>query len=133
MPMATRRSSNADKATDGTPASTDELMVRIGALERVLMSKLDTVVGELRAELVNTVQLLEGNFNKLQTRNDELNEEMKQVKTELSNNTIKITELEQKLQDVQGHSIANEQYSRKKNVRIFGLGEDAGENCTASF
>ena len=63
MPMATRRSSNADKAIDGTPASTDELMVRIGALERVLMSKMDTVVGELRAELVTTVQLLEGNFN----------------------------------------------------------------------
>ena len=40
-----------------------------------------------------------------------------------------MAKLEIKLQEVQGHFIANEQYSRGKNVRIFGLHEEAGENC----
>ena len=50
MPMATRRSSNDDKAA-ATPrplgASPDELIMRIGMLEQVLVAKLDTVVGDL--------------------------------------------------------------------------------------
>ena len=37
-----------------------------------------------------------------------------------------MTELETKLHEVRGHSIANEQYGR---VCVFGLREDAGENC----
>ena len=66
MPMATRCSSNSDKATSGTTQGTspDELIARIGMLEQVLVAKLDTVVGNLRAEFSNTVNLLETSFDK---------------------------------------------------------------------
>ena len=55
--MATRRLSNADNATGGTlqGASPDELIMRIGMLEQVL------VVGDLWAEFSKTVKLLETN------------------------------------------------------------------------
>ena len=54
MPMATRRSTYADKAvaTADAPrgASPDEqsLITRIAMLEQVLVTKLDSVVGELQ-------------------------------------------------------------------------------------
>ena len=134
-PMATRRSTYADKAaaTADAPrgASPDEqsLIARIAMLEQVLVTKLDSVVGELRAEFTNTVKILEDRFDKLKTENNELREELKVIKTEVDNNNTKFAKLEAKLQEVQGHSIANEQYSRRRNVRIFGMREDAGENC----
>ena len=93
------------------------------------MTKLDSVVGELRTEFTNTVKVLEASFDKLKTENDELREELKVIKTEVNNNNTKLAKLETKLQEVQGHSIANEQYSRKRNVRIFGLREETGGNC----
>lgn len=31
---------------------------------------------------------------------------------------------------VKNHAIANEQYSRKNNIRMFGVREEIGENCT---
>ena len=126
--MATRRSSNVDNAaaTGGTP---DELISRIASLEQVLVAKLDTVVVELRAEFSNKVKVLESRFDELKTENTGLKDELKLVKTQVENNTTKMAKLETKLQEVQGHSIASEQYSKKKNVRIFGLHEDAGENC----
>ena len=71
----------------------------------------------------------EASFDKLKTENDELREELKVIKTEVDNNNTKLAKLETKLQEVQGHAIANEQYSRKRNVRIFGLREETGENC----
>ena len=97
-PMATRR-------------STDEqsLITRIAMLEQVLVTKLDSVVGELRAEFTNTVKVLEASFDKLKTENDELREELKVIKTEVNNNNTKLAKLEITLQEVQGHSIANEQ------------------------
>ena len=140
-PMATRRSTYADKAA-GMPAATadaprgaspDEqsLITRIAMLEQVLVTKLDSVVGELRAEFTNTVKVLEATSDKLKTENDELREELKVIKTEVNNNNTKLATLEITLQKVQGHSIANEQYSRRRNVRIFGMREEAGENCVS--
>ena len=61
-----------------------------------------------------------------------LSPELKLVKTEVVNNSTKLSKLETKIQEVQEHSIANEQYRRKNNVRIFGLHEDAGENCVTT-
>ena len=64
MPMPTRRSTCADKAADtaGVPrgASPDDqsLITRIATLQQVLVAKLDSVVGELRAEFTNTVKVL---------------------------------------------------------------------------
>ena len=78
--MATRRSTYADKAAAnaGAPlgASPDEqsLITRIAMLEQVLVTKLDSVVGELRTAFTNTVKVLEASFDKLKTENDELRE-----------------------------------------------------------
>ena len=83
MPMATRRSSNADQATGGTPqgASPNELITRISMQEQVLVAKLDTVVGDLRAEFSNTIKLLETSFDKLKTETAGLKDELKLVQT----------------------------------------------------
>ena len=116
--MATRRSSNVDNAatTGGTP---DELISRIASLEQVFVAKLDTVVAELRAEFSNTVKVLESSFDDLKTENTGLRDELKLVKTQVENNTTKMAKLEIKLQEVQGHSIANEQYSMKKKMCVY--------------
>ena len=92
-PMATRRSTYADKAAAATPAATTDaprgaspdeqsLITRIAMLEPVLVTKLDSVVGELRAEFTNTVKVLEASFDKLKTENNELREELKVIKTQ---------------------------------------------------
>ena len=83
------------------------------------MGKLDTVVGDLRAEFSNTVKLLETSFDKLKAENTGPKDELKLVKTEFENSTTKMAELETKLQEVQGDSIANEQYTRKKCAYIW--------------
>ena len=90
---------------------------------------LSTCEAEYMALAAATVKVLEASFDKLKTENDELREELKVIKTEVDNNNTKLAKLETKLQEVQGHYIANEQYSRKRNVRIFGLREETGENC----
>ena len=98
-PMATRRSTYADKAAAATPAATadapqgaspDEqsLITRIAMLEQVLVT-LDSVVGELRAKFTNTVKVLEASFDKLKTENDDLRKELKVIKTEVNNNNTK--------------------------------------------
>ena len=104
--MATRLSSNADNAaaTGGTP---DDLIMRICKLEEVLVAKLDTVVGELRVEFANTFKILESSFDNLKAENAELKVELKPVKTEVVNNFTKLAKLENKILEVQGHSIAN--------------------------
>ena len=123
-PMATRRSTYADKAaaTGSVPrgASPDEqsLITRIAMLEQVLVAKLDSVVGELRAEFTNAVKVLEARFDKLKTENDELRDELKVIKTEVDNNSTKFAKLEAKLQEVQGHSIANEQCEYSDCVKM---------------
>ena len=83
------------------------------------MGKLDTVVGDLRAEFSNTVKLLQTSFDKLKAENAGPKDELKLVKTEFENSTTKMAELETKLQEVQGDSIANEQYTRKKCAYIW--------------
>ena len=74
-------------------------------LEQVLVAKLDTVVGDLRAEFSNTVKLLETSFDKLKAENAGLRDELKLVKADVENKTTKMAELKTKLQEVQGHTI----------------------------
>ena len=76
------------------------------------------------------MRLLEKCFELLKAENIGLKEELKIVKAEAKSNTSTIADMEAKLKEIQGYSIANERYSRRKNITIFGLNEDAGENCT---
>ena len=58
-----------------------------------------------------------------------LKEQIINLQEENARKNKMIQELEQKILVVKKHAINNEQYTRRENVRVFGIAEDVGENC----
>ena len=58
-----------------------------------------------------------------------LHKELVEIRQVAEKNATKVNELKVQLDLVKCHSVENEQYSRKSNVRIFGMKEVRGEDC----
>ena len=59
----------------------------------------------------------------------QLRKELVEIKQVAEENANKVNELKVKLDLVKLHSVENEQYSRKSNMRVFGMKQVRGEDC----
>ena len=59
----------------------------------------------------------------------QLRKELVEIKQVAKENANKVNELKVKLDLVKRHSVENEQYSRKSNMRVFGMKQVRGEDC----
>ena len=126
--MAGRRGSKADTpATCGNDSA--DIHRRMEDMQTTLMQKMDEMTGIFRSELSNAVQEIEKTLNELNSDNMQLRKELVEIKQVAEENTNKVNKLKVKLDLVKLHSVENEQYSRKSNMRVFGMKQVRGEDC----
>ena len=133
MATSTRRGSKADTPASSPGANDSGVSVdihkRMEVMQTTLMLKMDEMTGIFRCELSNAVQAIEKTLNALNADNVKLRKELVEVKQVAEENATKVNKLKVQLDLVKRHSVENEQYSRKSNMRVFGVKQVRGEDC----
>lgn len=79
-------------------------------------------LSELEEKMDERIGLVEDDCGKFKTMFDRVIQENRDLK-------IEVKQLKDLALEAKSHAISNEQYSRKCNVKIFGVQEDKDENC----
>ncbi len=98
-------------------------------LEKYLERKFNELASKMKTQTQEMEQRLEAQIFGLQGENAKLQETVAQVQEDNEEMKAEMGCLKAELHEARNHAISNEQYSRKLNVKIFGMKEDIGEDC----
>ena len=117
-----------------TPIAMSELMKQMSSM---LDEKLDTFEVKMKKtikdEIQNQLSDVTSKVDDLQKENEMLSTELTALKQDYDVIMGGMRSLSKEVKEIRLKCIANEQYSRKKNIRVFGLPEEQGENCRAKL
>ena len=120
----------------------DSLHPNMEALKKELLSAMADMKTTILEEIKQVKSSIDESVKKLGERTTTLEEENETLKDDLTTVTIELAELKTELAEVKDNlkevtdkadkgvrrSVDNEQYSRKSNIKIYGLQEDLNEN-----
>ncbi len=101
----------------------------VSELKNFLRGEFDTLDKKITKEVKELEDKIDSKIFTLQQKNTELEQTLEDVTHANAELRIEMECVKGQLHDVKNHCIANEQYSRKNNVKIFGMQEEKGENC----
>ena len=104
----------------------DELDKR---LEVKLREQEERIVNGLEKKINTSLEYMEGNIEDLQKENKALKEEIRKLEEKCAKQDSQMQRMKREVEAVKEHAVRNEQYSRKNNLKIFGLKEKTGEDC----
>lgn len=123
-----------DKLSDGKPKYTlkmdeGQLVDKISTMlnERLEKMKVE-IVQEVKQTMQTHIERLEAKVFSLEQINDNMRKQLSDIKTvvESQNDALKVNE--KKCDDLMTRVVELEQYSRRENLKIFGLAESRGED-----
>lgn len=101
-------------------------------LDKKLESKLtlikEEIISEIKDAFKGSIDRLESDVMGLKLENEKLKKEVSVLKDGQKSSTDSIKKLEGKIQSLEEAAVKNEQYSRRKNIRIIGLYEADDED-----
>ena len=125
-------SSSFDNLSENSGSSSDSdkmAPVTEETLERLLKKQKEDLVAEFDKKMKETVAGLTKHVDKLESENADL-------KGQIANLSLKLSVIEQRVEENEKHTrevlrraVNNEQYSRRANLKIYGLDEAENEVC----
>lgn len=100
----------------------------VNEIKNFTENKFTALEEKMKTQMQEMETRLEASVYATEERNGKLEEGMAKVKEETTELKAEVQRLKQELVSVKAHVVANEQYSRKCNIKVFGLPEDKGEN-----
>lgn len=101
----------------------------VSELKTFLEQKFNELEEKMSTQVKEVEARLEAKIYGLEEKNTKLRDEVVQVQQENAGIKAEMQCLKAELHGVKNHAVANEQYSRRNNVKIFGLQDEPEENC----
>lgn len=122
LPESSNMAQQQDKEEGNLLDKLDDILkVRLGEM------KLE-MVQEIKTTLQENVERIEGKMFDLEQKNDNLEKELKLQISKQKENEDTIKQLSAKCKTLESRMVDIEQYSRRENIKIFGLVENDGED-----
>lgn len=102
----------------------------VSELKSFLRDEFDALEKKITREVKELEERFQSKVFSLEQKNIELEASLEQMNSENRQMKMEMECIKGQLQDVKNHAIANEQYSRKNNVKVFGIPEERGETCS---
>lgn len=101
----------------------------VSELKSFLRQEFDALDKKITREVKELEERFESKMFNLEQKNAELETSLEQLTSENRKVRMEMECIKGQLHDVKNHAIANGQYSRKNNVKIFGMPEEKEESC----
>lgn len=86
-----------------------------------------TIVAEVKTSIKEDIDRLEGRIFDLEQSNDRYKQEIE--KLQAHEKEVLYNDTKKNVLNAKQHAVNNEQYSRRHNIRVFGIPEKNNENC----
>ena len=117
---------NEEEAPDVLSKFLEDLDVR---LDKKLKEQEGRIIKEIERSINSSIEQVHASMEELKEENRKLKEELTEVEKKCDKQEGQINKLKREVEAVREHAIKNEQYSRKNNLKIFGLQEKEGGQC----
>ena len=99
----------------------------VSELKSFFKAELLTLEEKLSTRMRELEENMESRIMELEEKNDELTKTVEQIESENSEVNHELKMMRDQMLKIKSHAVSNEQYSRKNNVKIFGLADAAGD------